>query len=197
MKEKVIRSTTNYLMKYQNFSGSDLEKIRYGLEGLYLTLTKMVIIIGIAFFLGMLKEVIIILILFNIIRYTGFGFHANTSIECLILSTVNFILMPSLFLKFETSNITTIIIGTLCIISYVLFAPADTVKRPLPNKRKRIIRKILTVTIGLIYFGLIFIVPSWKPLFLSALVMQAIIINPLLYKVFRQPYNNYKNFKRP
>ncbi len=196
MKEKVINSTTNYLMKYQHFSKSDLEKIRYGLEGLYLTLTKIIIIVGIAFLLGMLKEVIIILILFNIIRYTGFGFHANTSMECLILSTINFILMPSLFLRFGVSNIVAIIIGCLSIISYVLFAPADTVKRPLPNKRKRLIRKISTVIIGLIYFGLMFIVPSWKPLFLSALVMQAIVINPLLYKVFKQPYNNYKNFKR-
>ncbi len=195
MKERIISSTTNYLTKYQNLSSSDLEKIRYGLEGIYLTITKMIIIIGVAFLLGMLKEVTIILVLFNIIRYTGFGFHANTSMECLILSIACFVLIPIVFLKVNISTNAIIFISILCIISYILFAPADTVKRPLRNKKKRLIRKISTIIIGLIYIGLMFLIPSWRLLFLTALVILAITINPLLYKAFGQPYNNYKNIK--
>lgn len=195
MKKKFISITINYLKKYQKFSEDEIEKIRYGLEGIYLTLTKLVIIIALAYILGILKELIAILLFFNIIRYTGFGFHAKTSLECLILSTFNFILLPIIFLNINLSNIAIICICSLCIISYILYAPADTVKRPLPNKRKRKIRKVATVIIGLIYSGLIFLIPSWGSIFLSVLVMQAIVINPLLYKLFRQPYNNYKNLK--
>lgn len=196
MKKKIISVTINYLKKYQSFSEDELEKISYGLEGLYLTLTKLVIIIVLAYIFGILKEVIAILLFFNIIRYTGFGFHAKTSLECLILSTINFILLPIIFLNIELSNIGIICICCVCIVSYILYAPADTVKRPLPNKRKRKIRKVSTVIIGLIYSGLIFLIPSWGSIFLSALVMQAVVINPLLYKLFKQPYNNYKNFKK-
>lgn len=136
MKERIISSTTNYLTKYQNLSSSDLEKIRYGLEGIYLTITKMIIIIGVAFLLGMLKEVTIILVLFNIIRYTGFGFHANTSMECLILSIACFVLIPIVFLKVNISTNAIIFISILCIISYILFAPADTVKDLYVTKEK-------------------------------------------------------------
>ena len=196
MKKKIINSTTNYLMKYQSFSSSDLEKLRYGLEGLYLTLTKIVIIVGIAFLLGMLKEVIIVLILFNIIRYTGFGFHANTSMECLVLSIACFIIIPRILLNINISDNIIMFISILCIISYIFFAPADTVKRPLRNKRKRVIRKILTIIIGLLYIALMVLIPSWKLLFLTALIILAITINPLLYKAFGQPYNNYKKFNQ-
>lgn len=186
----------NYLQKYNDFSLDDIEKVKYGLEGLYLTITKLIFILITAFIIGILKEVIFLLIIFNIIRYTGFGFHANTSLECLILSTLNFIVIPLLFLNIELTNITKLIIGSLCVISYLLFAPADTVKRPLPNRRKRVIRKVSTVIIGIIYSIFIFIFPKFSPLFLSALVIQAILVQPLLYKIFKQPYNNYKHYNK-
>lgn len=195
MKSKILNSTVIYLKKYnKGLSNDDLERINYGLEGLYLTLTKMIIIFVLALILGVFKEVFTLLILFNFIRYTGFGFHANTSLECLVLSTLNFIVIPLIFLNVNLTNDIKLIICILCIFSYLLFAPADTVKRPLPNKKKRLIRKIVTVCIGIVYSILVFILPEFAPLLLSALVIQAIVIQPLLYKIFGQPYNNYKNY---
>ena len=75
-----------------------------------------------------------------------------------------------------------------------MFAPADTKKRPLPNKKKRVIRKIITVMIGIIYTMLIILFNSeyWTDILLSALIIQTIIISPLTYWVFKEPYNNYK-----
>lgn len=194
MKKRFLSTTVNFLKKYNEYTDEEIKKLNYGLEGLYLTLTKIVVIILLAFLLGIFKEVILILIFFNIIRFTGFGFHANKSWECLILSTSYFIIIPIIFLNINLSEFIKLIICLICIISYLLFAPADTVKRPLPNKKKRIIRKTFTVIIGIIYTTLIFIFPKLSTVLLSALVIQAIIINPLLYKLFGQPYNNYKNY---
>ena len=194
MKKKFLNTTVNFLKKYNDYTEEEIKKLKYGLEGLYLTLTKLVVIIILAILLGIFKEVILILIFFNIIRFTGFGFHANKSWECLILSTSYFIIIPLIFLNIDISEFTQLIICIICIISYLLFAPADTVKRPLPNKKKRIIRKTFTVIIGIIYTALLFILPKLNTVLLSALVIQAIIINPLLYKLFGQPYNNYKNY---
>lgn len=194
MKKIFLSTTVNFLKKYNEYTEEEIKKLKYGLEGLYLTLTKLVVIIILAILLGIFKEVILILIFFNIIRFTGFGFHANKSWECLILSTSYFIIIPLIFLNIDISEFTQLIICIICIISYLLFAPADTVKRPLPNKRKRIIRKTFTVIIGIIYTALLFVFPNLSTVLLSALVIQAIIINPLLYKLFGQPYNNYKNY---
>ena len=81
-----------------------------------------------------------------------------------------------------------------CIISYFFFAPADTVKRPFRDKKIRMIRKITTIVIAIIYFICIMhFNTSIANLFLIALVLESIMINPLFYKLFKQPYANYKH----
>ena len=194
MKKRFLNSCISLITKYNNYSKRDIQKLEYGLEGLYLTFTKMIIIFVLALILGIFKEVIIVLILFNIIRYTGFGFHAEKSWQCLIISTFNFILIPWIFLNVKLSNVLVLSIAVICIFSYMLFAPADTVKRPLPNKKKRIIRKIITVIIGIIYTLLIILLANsyYTALIISSMVVLTIVINPLIYMIFRQPYNNYK-----
>ncbi|MBQ2639676.1 MAG: accessory gene regulator B family protein [Bacilli bacterium] len=195
MKKWFLDKSINFITKYKKYSKKDIEKLKYGLEGLYLTVTKTIVIILLAILLGILKEVIIVIILFNIIRYTGFGFHAEKSYQCLISSIINFICIPLLFLKINISFELKIIISIICIFNYLLFAPADTIKRPLPNKRKRVIRKILTTLIGIIFTILIIVFKNnyLTSLILSSLIIEVIVINPLTYRLFGQPYNNYKN----
>jgi accessory gene regulator protein AgrB len=62
--------------------------------------------------------------------------------------------------------------------------------------KKRKIRKWSTVFIGIVYSVLLFIFSDTfiAPLILSALIVETIIINPLLYMAFGQPYNNYKTY---
>lgn len=194
MKEKFLNNTIKFLKKYNNYSEKDLLKLRYGLEGLYLTFTKTIIVFIIAYILNIFKEVVIILLLFNIIRYFAFGFHAEKSYQCLIISIFNFILIPFLYIKLNVSLTTGLIIAGLCIVAYLLFAPADTVKRPLPNKKKRLIRKISTISIGCLYtiIMIIFNNKSVSSLILSSLTILVVVINPLTYWLFNQPYNNYK-----
>lgn len=195
MKKAFLDSSLSFIQNYNNFSEHDIEKLRYGLEGIYLTIEKLVVIITVSLLLGILKEVVITLVLFNIIRFTGFGFHAEKSIQCLFISLFQFVFVPYLLINLYISKSIMLIICGICIISYMLFAPADTVKRPLPNKRKRIIRKWATVSIGIIYTLIIMFFNSFlTPLLLSSLVVEAIVINPLLYMVFHQPYNNYKTY---
>ena len=182
------------ICKYQSFSDYDKKKLLYGLEGIYLTITKLVILLILAIVLDMFKEIVIVTVLFNIIRYTGFGFHAEKSYQCLFFSIFNFIAIPYLLLHIYLPNFIVYVICAICVTHYLLFAPADTKKRPLSNKRKRIIRKVLTVTIGIIYTLAIVLLHQeyWTAIILSALIVQAIIVSPLTYALFGQPYNNYK-----
>lgn len=194
MKEIFLNQSIKFITQYQTYDELEVAKLRYGLEGLYITITKMIVLVCLALVLNVFKEVMLVIILFNIIRYTGFGFHAEKSWQCLLISTFNFIVIPFTFLYIKFSFMAIFIICSICLIHYLLFAPADTKKRPLKNKRKRLIRKVLTVTTGTIYTILIFILHSnyWTSLLLSVLVIQAIVVSPLIYRLFHQPYNNYK-----
>lgn len=197
MKAKFMNKTMAFLKEYNEYSEEDIEKLEYGLEGIYLTITKLVIIFIAAILLGIVKEFIVLLVLFNIIRYTGFGFHAEKSYQCLIISSTCFLLIPLIFINVNLSKTIYIIISLICIISYLLFAPADTVKRPLPNKKKRVIRKSVTVGMGILYsiISVLYFNHWISPLLMSSMIIEAIMINPLLYMAFKQPYNNYKSYK--
>ena len=193
MKQLFLDSSMNLICKYQSFSDYDKKKLRYGLEGIYLTITKLVILLILAILLNMFKEFILVTVLFNIIRYTGFGFHAEKSYQCLFFSTFNFIAIPFLLLHIQLSDFIVYTLCAVCIFHYLLFAPADTKKRPLSNKKKRIIRKVLTVMIGLCYTLAIVLLHSefWTDILLSALICEVVFISPITYLIFRQPYNNY------
>ncbi len=198
MKKRFIDSVSSFITKYNDYSDLDLKKINYGIEGLYLTLTKTIVIMILAIILNIFKEVLLIIIVFNIIRYCGFGFHAEKSYQCLIYSIINFILLPLFFLKVNFSLNTYLAISIVSIITYIIFSPADTIKRPLPNKKKRIIRKLLTTFLGLICLFLIIYFNNVKvsSILVCSMVIEAIAICPLTYFIFGQPYNNYKKLNR-
>ena len=194
MKEKFLDFTINFLKQNNTYSDNEIKKLRYGLEGIYLTITKTIVILIIALLLNFLKEIIILLLLFNIIRYFSFGFHAEKSSECLILSMFDFLVIPYIFLKLNTSLFVNLIICGICLVLLLIFAPADTPKRPLKNKKKRIIRKLLTFIVGAIYT---FLVITFKNNYVSqllvcCLIITTIVVNPLTYWLFGQTYNNYK-----
>lgn len=198
MKEKYLNSTISFITKYKDYSEEEIENMRYSLEGLYLTFTKLIVIFTLAIILGIFKEVIILLLLFNIIRFTGFGFHAKTSLECLITSTLLVIGLPYLILYLEPNKWIMFSLGLMSLIVLSVFAPADTVKRPLPNKKKRLYRKIGTIVIASIFITIsLFIKNSTiSYLLIIALIIESIMVSPLIYKIFDQPYRNYLNYKK-
>lgn len=198
LKQEFLDYSMFLIMKNKdNYSEEEKEKLLYGLEGLYLTLTKMVILLLFSFLLGFTKEFIICIILLNIIRFPAFGFHANKSIECLITSSLFIIGIPFLLLKLHPNIYIKLSLSIICLINFVLYAPADTVKRPLPNKRKRKIRKCFSVLCCFLYASLCFIFHTHyiSNLFLSAMIIESILINPIIYKLFKQPYRNYLNYQ--
>ena len=197
MKEKYLNFMTSFITKYNKYSDEQIEEIRYGLEGLYLTFTKLIIILIISYILHITKDLITLLLLFNILRFTGFGFHARTSLECLFCSTVLFIGLPYLVIILNIDKYILLIIGCISVVVLSIFAPADTVKRPLPNKRKRKIRKVSTIVISLTYIVIAYSIKDYRlsSMFIISTVLEAIMVSPLIYKLFKQPYRNYLNYK--
>lgn len=197
MKEVIINNIMLNIKNNKNYTEQKLNEIRYGLEALYLTSTKIAVIYIIAVILNSYKELTLIFLLYGTLRLTGFGIHAKSSKECWISSLLIFVPIPYL-LKFifipKYINIILSIIGTILLLIY---SPADTEKRPLIHKKKRIIYKILTTTISTIYTILNIITKDniLSNIITFSILLEAIIVLPISYKLFGLKYNNYLNYK--
>ena len=197
MKMKFVDKCMFIIQSNKNLTPIEIDKMRYGLEGLYLTITKLIFIFSISLILGIFKETLLLVLIFNGIRFTAFGVHAKKSIHCLISSTLFFIIFPFICIKITIPILIKFLLSFPIVILIGIYAPSDTVKRPLTNKRKRIIYKISSIIISIIYM-LISILISNNTLsncFLFALVIQIIVILPITYKLFGVPYNNHKNLE--
>ena len=198
MKKFVLDNCMNIIKENKNFDEIKLAEIKYGLEGIYLTFSKLIIISIIAILLNIFKEMVIFLLIFTVMRSPSFGIHAKKSWICLISSTTFFIGIPLLSIYTKLNNTIIIVIGILSIIGITLFSPADTHKKPIINIKKRKIYKILSSTISIIYIILAIIIKNnyLSNSFLYATLLQNILINPLTYKIFKMPYNNYKTYNK-
>lgn len=198
MKKLIINKCMEFVTTYnKDLSQRDIDKIKYGLEGLYLTITKLIFIIIVSIILGIWKETLLLILIFNGIRLTAFGVHAKRSIDCLISSTLFFILFPILCIKLTIPLIIKIILFIPLTVLIGIFAPADTEKRPLINKKKRKIYKILSIIISIIYMTIAIVIKNniLSNCFIFAIVIQIIIMLPITYKIFEVSYNNYKTYE--
>lgn len=91
-----------------------------------------------------------------------------------------------------------IILSCISFFTILLFSPADTEKRPLINKKKRTILKLITLFSTIVYIILIFIIKSqyYKKILLFSLTLESLAINPISYKFLGLKYNNYKTYNQ-
>lgn len=196
MKKRVINHWMSIIKKYKNLDDDELIKIEYGLTGLYLTLSKLIIIIIISLIFGIFKETIIFLALYNILRMPSFGIHATKSWICLLSSTLIFIGTPFLCINIQIIFSLKIILGIISILLMLKNSPADTKKRPIVNPKRRLIYKIISTSFAIIYMFLSLIINNSfiSNCLIFSLILQNILISPVTYQLFKQPYNNYKEF---
>ena len=181
---------------YPEYNNTKLDEVRYGLEAIYLSLTKTIVILFAAFLLGIFKEAILVLLFFNGLRMTGFGIHAKESWMCWISSSIVFIGIPLLCIFVKTNLFIQYGIMLFSIICFLLYAPADTVKRPLVKKNRRIKFKIITLITSFIYILLFFNINDMflKNVIVYTMLLESVLIHPLTYRMFKLPYKNYERY---
>lgn len=196
MKKFVLDKCMNIIKTNKDYDDVKLAEIKYGLEAVYLTITKIVIIAIVCAILGIFKEFLIFTGIYTLIRATSFGIHASKSWVCLLASSIEFIGIPFLCLNIRINFFIKILIGIAAIIGIYLFSPADTHKKPIVNKTRRKIYKILSTIIAFTYILLSVIVKNFylSNCFFCSIILQNILISPITYKLFNMPYNNYKAY---
>lgn len=196
MRKKIIGYCLKKVKEGKNYSNEELEQIEYGLVSIYLLVTKLIIILTLCFILGILKEAVIFMIFYNIIRMPSFGLHASKSWICLVSSSIIFIGAPIIMMNINLNPIIKSLAGIYGIISMFLFSPADTHKRPIINKKRRTIYKLLSVIITFIFAILSLMIKDSYicNCLIFAILIQTVIISPIAYKIFNMPYDNYKKY---
>ena len=197
MKKKILNHCMEVVKnKYPEYDEDKLEIINYGLESIYLTFTKIIIIFVLAIILNIWKEVLLLLAFYNLIRVSAFGMHAKKSIHCLIISLTLFIGGVYLCRYLVIPLILKVVLSTICIVLIAKYAPADTEKRPIINKKLRRKYKFISVIISGM-FAISIVLLSDKNIsnyLLLGMIEATIMLLPITYKIFNLPYDNYKRY---
>ncbi|NFG25254.1 accessory regulator AgrB [Clostridium botulinum] len=157
MINKVALKITNYIQDNSNIKNiNDLEKINYSLESIFNESFKIVVLIILFYILGKINYFLFsILILFSIRIFTG-GFHCSTTMKCLLLSALLFLttcligpILPKL------NSIVYYIIALISIFIVLLRTPYPNKNRPIKNKKRKQILKIISTFFIMIWLSIL------------------------------------------
>jgi accessory gene regulator B len=195
MREWFVNTNINYITAKNNYDERRIKIIKYGLECIYTTITKSSVIILLSIILNIFYETLLLIIFYTLLRIFGFGIHATSNLKCWIASTLSYTIIPLIIKMYEIIWPLNIILEIIFILGFIKWAPADTKKRPLIHQEKRTTDKIIVVTTALVYLTYsIFYTNIFSECIFYGMLIEFICINPLTYKIFKQPYKNYLSF---
>lgn len=197
MKEVVIENIMLSIRNNTDYTERKLKEIKYGLESLYLTLTKIGVIYVISIILKTYKELSLIFLFYGILRLTGFGIHAKSTKECWIVSLLVFVPIPYILKLIVIPKYINIILSLIGTILLLIYSPADTTKRPLIHKKKRVMNKVITTILASIYTVIVIFTKNniLSNTLTFSIILEMIMVLPISYKLFGLTYNNYLNYK--
>lgn len=146
---------TDWLIRHKAIEEQDRELYAYAAYSFIMTISPLLLSIMFGFIAGMVKQSIILIIPFMVIRKYSGGYHAKNAYSCLISSCLLLVLCiyatSFIMCGFKLAVVTAIAVGSLIICS-----PVDSENRRLePDERKRY--KYMTMVLAL-SFGLLFAV---------------------------------------
>lgn len=170
------------------------EVINYGLQLLIGEIPKTLIIIGIAWILGVLDLTILALILMLPYRTASGGVHLKTHIGCIVATSVfyigNAVLSKYIVLEKIVQYIITGAIWLFSMIMIKLYAPADTEAVPILRKKERKIKKVLsyiTMSVSLI-IALLINNTIISNILIFGTLFQTLTISRFMYKITGNRY---------
>lgn len=198
MKEKFVESSINFINKYEECDDLKLKKLKYGLEGIYSLIVKLTVVIIISIITNTIKETLLFLLFYAGIRTFSYGMHAKSNRSCWITTITIYNVIPFIIRNYNIPNNLGYIVLGISLISMILWAPADTPKKPLIRKKQRLLCKIISTSVVILYF-IVFLINNntiVNNALIYALIIQSIFINPLSYKITSTKFNNYKYYKK-
>ena len=168
------------------------EIIMYGLQILIGELPKGIIILVIAYFLGIFKLTLLSVLIIAPYRCVSGGVHMKTHIGCIIYTSLLYsgsaLLGKYFILEGNIKIISAIIIWTFCMIMIKMYAPADTENFPILRKKERFQKQVFSYIILTLEFLIAIIIPNTT---ISGIIIFGDLIQTLT--ITRFAYNITKN----
>jgi len=182
MRDKVVNKIMIKLKENnKDLNDIKLAEIKYGLQGLYTLVTKTSIIILLSILLNVFYEFIIFFIFYSILRSVGFGTHANSNLKCWIFSILFLLGCPIVMTKIKINIIYQLILWIIFFINFLIFAPADTKKRPMIDKKRKLRFKITLLIFSIIYLFIIIYFKNIANIVLGSMFLESLLVNPIGY----------------
>ncbi|MGE5474516.1 MAG: accessory gene regulator B family protein [Ignavibacteriales bacterium] len=182
--------TMTIKMNVKDVDEEKAEIINYGLTVLFSQIIKTIVLLAIAYYLGILNLVLISMVTFGFYRCFAGGAHSNTHIGCFVFSSIIFLgaVYSSVFLS-SYVNFTGILFFTIFIINCIIiyyFAPADVEQKPILSRMFRERQRLYSAfSMGLIFMIALTIIKS--PVISTLLIMitlfESISMLPIIYKI--------------
>lgn len=156
LSQKLLR-----LVDKEKISHIDYLKCKLGLETFIINMCKVIVIYASASILNIFSSVFIFHISFLILRTSSYGYHAKTSLGCILSSLVIFILSPFIIRNYIIlAPITLFMISVFNFIVLSLFAPKKTKKNYIGDQKQQNKLKKQALISCLFMSIIAFLVPS-------------------------------------
>lgn len=195
MIDKFCEYLTNKIRKKMpEVDDNRAEVILYGIQLFIGEMPKLVAMLVIATFTGVLPETLLAFLLLLPYKMVSGGVHLNTHIGCFIATNLvycgNAILSKYLTLPYEIKILFIVLNSILGIIMITKYAPADTVNVPILRKKERQQKKILSYIFLCINMMIALFIPlkTISNIFIFGTLIQTLSITRLAYRLAKNEY---------
>jgi accessory gene regulator B len=196
MIDKICLFLTNKIRKEMpDVDDERAEIIEYGLHLVIGELPKNIVILGLAYLLGVFKLTLLTVVLLLPYRAVSGGFHLKTHIGCIVGTTLIYcgIAKISCYIIFYNQILKYIIALSVWIFGMImvhLYAPADTENVPILSNRERKQKKMLSYIFLTFAILVACVIPNRKitNILIFGYLIQSIMITRFAYKLTRNKY---------
>lgn len=174
----------------------EIDRIKYGIEAFLVNIGKLPILFVLAYLFGILKPFSIMFLLYGLLRTFAGGFHAKTSLSCIIISIFSFGIMIYLSLLIYPNPWIKGIFYCLSIIILLIYAPADNEEKPIVNRKHRRRLRIASCMVASVYMIISYFTKDdfiANTLFYCVLFV-SFFVSPIMYKLFNRRWRNYEYY---
>lgn len=194
--EYLTLKTISFFNKRLDLDKSSLEKLSIGTLVILINIIKIAFVLSVSLFLEIFQETIILVLFFGVLRFFSLGIHAKSSIGCTIMTLFIYIFSSYFSNYYPLNPLISLPLSLIALVFIFKYSPADTHNRPLIDSNKRKKLKLQSLFLSIIYLLISILINNitFYNLIMYCLIFQSISIHPVTYKIFKQPYANYKNF---
>lgn len=151
MIEKCAGVVTDWLIKCEMVEETDKELYQYAVYSIFLSLSPLLLAAGVGACMGCIRESVVIIIPFVIIRKFSGGYHTEHAWSCLIGSCLLLLLCIGLscYIKCEKEIS---FFTAMAAVSLICFSPIENKNRLLSQDEKRLYKKIVVVFVIIFLF---------------------------------------------